>query len=80
LKEGEKQNFDKMVDQLSTPEWRKKFISEKDSVKNMYRNFVVSGIWMQLSAIDYDWNTKVWVWVSWWISNEKFNAALSKVY
>ena len=77
LTDGQKQQIDKVVDMLSTEDWRKQFLSSPE-IKNMYKNFIISGIWLNFMDISIDGQHMYWVWVGWGVMNEKFNAWLAQ--
>ena len=75
LTDGQKQQIDKVIDLWSTEEWRKQFLNTPE-VKDMYKNFVISWVWLNFTDVSVDGHHIVWAWV--WASamNEKLNAWL----
>ena len=71
-----REQIQQVVDLLSTEGWRKKLLSSP-SIKEMYRNYIISSIWLSFSDISVDDQHKYWVWVWWSISSQKFNEWLS---
>ncbi len=78
LTKGQKEHIDALINKLSTPEWRREFLSDPQ-VKAMYRNFIISGLWINLSDIKVDGEDIFWVGVWASVSSEKLNNFISKL-
>ena len=75
LTAGQQQQIDKVIDQWSTEEWRKNFLNTP-AVKDMYKNFVISWVWLSFTDVSVDGHHVVWAWVWTSVMNEKLNAWL----